>query len=107
MAEFSEQLLLQRLCTLQQAQLDKLAEIHADLQETLRSQHRQYEIYEATCRSQSEAYDESCRRQAEAYQESQRKYQERMDRLPKLALWRMVVMAVMLGLIALSIVLRR
>ena len=84
--------LLQKLCELQQRQLDKLAELSKHLSEIAAENRKTYDGYQ---------------RQNDAYEQSLRTYLESDIRHSKEAMRRGIVIALMLGLIAVSIIVSR
>ncbi|MDB6155248.1 MAG: hypothetical protein JWL90_3701 [Chthoniobacteraceae bacterium] len=84
--------LLQKLCELQQRQLDKLTELSTHLSEIA-----------AENRKTSDGYY----RQIDAYKQSLDIYQKSDTRRSKEAMWRGIIIASMLGLVAVSIIVSR
>jgi hypothetical protein len=84
MSDSSEQL-LQKLCDLQQQQIDRLAEIAIETR-------KNYESY---------------KEQSEAYEQTLRAYREREERFLRLAYWRGLIIAVGLALVAFAIIIAR
>ena len=84
--------LLQKLCELQQQQLDKLAELSKHLSEIAAETRKNYEGY---------------KRQIDVYEQSLHAYRESDTRISKEAMWRGIIIASMLGLIAVSIIISR
>ena len=105
--------LLQKLCELQQQQLDKLAELSIHLSETAAATRKSYEGYQhnldeyskqlsemaAESRKNYEGYE----RQLAAYEQALRKYQEDDPHTMR----RAIIIASMLGLIAVAIIVSR
>ena len=101
--------LLQKLCELQQQQLDKLAELSntaAEVRKSYESYQRHFD--ESSERLSSMAADshksyERYERQLDAYEQALQKYQTDEPKLTRSA----IVIATMLGLLALSIIVSR
>ena len=84
--------LLQKLCELQQQQLDKLTDLSQHLSEIATETRKNYEAY---------------KQQIDVYKESLDTYRDSDTRLSKQAMWRGIIIASMLGLIAVSIIVSR
>ena len=105
--------LLQKLCELQQQQIDKLAELSIHLSETAAATRKSYEGYQhnldestkqlSEMATESRKSYEGYERQLAAYEQALSKYMED----DPTAMRRAIIIASMLGLIAVSIIVSR